>query len=102
MAVAAMTARSLRTICTPLLKIHLHADLDEASDHHDLRNAERAIGRAFGQHGAGVQRVVDVEIERRTALAESEHLADAQIELIDAIAVERAGGRRRWRRRQRG
>src|SRR6476620_12673649 len=83
-----------RSASRPLLEIQLRADLDETVDHHNLRHAVCAVGRAFREDRARIQRVVHVEIHCRAARSELEDFADTEIKLIDAVAVERARGGR--------
>src|SRR5262249_17151163 len=105
-AIAADVAKTLRTISTPPevdlkvgstdLKIQLRTDLQEAADHHDLRHSKCTVRRALREDRTRIQCIVDVEIHRGAPLAESEDLADAQVELVHPISVQSACRRGRW------
>src|SRR4026209_2493817 len=101
MTMAAGPAKTLHFMFTTHLEIQLRADLEETADHHDLRDAERPVGRAFREDRIRIQRVVEIKIHGRAALPEPQDLADAQVKLIHAVSVQCAGGGRCWRRRQR-
>ena len=72
-----------------MLEVELDADLAEARTQHLLRLQESGVRAAVGQDGTGIQRVVEIEIERGAFGAEPEHLREPQIDLVQPIAVHR-------------
>src|ERR1041384_3507503 len=69
------------------LEVELDAELDEAGDQdlgRPLPVAERIVLR---QHRARVERVIEVHIRARARAAEAQQLREAEIDLMQPIAV---------------
>src|SRR5687767_8033778 len=81
------THTALRT-SLPGSEVELGADLDEARQH-DLRRTpeRRRERRVLRGDGAAVEDVEDVEVQRGAGRGHTEQLSDAQIELIQPLAV---------------
>ena len=73
-------------------KIHLCAELREARLKNLLRREIRGIRRVLHENRTRVRQVVDVQIERRPGRPRNaEDFGDAEIELVEPLAVHRAG-----------
>jgi hypothetical protein len=57
--------------------------LAEARRQHLLRRQEPRIRIAVSRHGIRVQRVVQIEVQRRTRTTEPERFRESQVELVD-------------------
>src|SRR5262245_28001755 len=71
----------------------LRRELDQPARQNGLRLQPGAVWHeciVIRQHRAGVQRVVKVGADERSRTAEPQHLADAEIELVESVTVHLA------------
>src|SRR4029077_18806745 len=75
-------------------KIYLRAHLEEARLQHRGRRQPRRRSRrerlVITQHRRAVEDIVDVDTEVGPPTAETDVLRDSQVELVDAVAVQRS------------
>src|SRR3954468_14095377 len=86
-----LRSAGLSVLCVPSLsETHLRAELQRASGQ-DLRrrSPRRAEAVVDREERTGVERVVDVELGLDALVAEPERAGEAEVELLDAILVER-------------
>src|SRR5712692_9599690 len=86
-----MRKRNDSTWSAPVSKIKSQHELDEAGTQNLLRLLPGGKRVVLDEHGVGVQRVVEIETNRRARSAELEDLPDPQVELIHPLSVQRAG-----------
>src|SRR5215510_10732464 len=70
-------------------EVELRAHLRNPALHDDLRVPPVRVEVAFGQDRVAIERVEQIEIHGRARPSEAEHFADAEIELIQPLSVQR-------------
>src|SRR5262245_42880791 len=75
------------TACSCRLKVKLHTDLGKTRLHDRERRPEPPEIRVLGQYGVDVEGVEDLELQVGARAPEAKDLADAQVELMNAVAV---------------
>src|SRR2546423_5992711 len=77
-----------RTRVTSEVQLDYHLRKPRVQDF--LRLLPAVERRVHGEHGVGVQRVIEIDTRVEPRAAETQNLADAEIELIQPLAVHRA------------
>src|SRR6185503_16723936 len=72
-------------------EVELNAEFRESRHEDRLRPAPGRIDVAFSLDCVGIQRVVDIEVDRRAPASPRQELCDPEIELVQAIAIHGSG-----------
>src|SRR5215475_14419495 len=73
------------------LEIELRANFKEASVQNSGRDLPGGVAVVQRQHDAGIEEIVEIKVDRSPRAPEPEQLAQSHIDLICAVAVQRAG-----------
>src|SRR5215467_6160659 len=73
------------------LEIELRADFKEASVQDSCGHLPGGVAVVQRQHDAGIEKIVEIKVDRGPRAPELEQLAQSHIDLICALAVQRAG-----------